>query len=261
MDERFELAIALARQAGELLKKGFGNAGQIQQKGPIDLVTEYDLQSEQLILERIRRAFPQDMIIAEESGDQGSGEYCWFVDPLDGTVNFAHGIPIFSVSIAGYLGDQPQFGVVFDPLRDELFHARAAAEALLNGRRLQVSRQSRLGDSLLVTGFHYDIRSNHETNLPQHNYMALHSQGVRRLGSAALDLAYVAAGRFEAYWELSSSPWDWAAGRVLVESAGGRFTTLDFTPVALGPPISLLASNGLIHQQALQALQLVSGAN
>jgi myo-inositol-1(or 4)-monophosphatase len=260
MDERFELAVALSRQAGALLKRGFGNAGLIRQKGPIDLVTEYDLQSERLILDRIRGAFPQDTVIAEESGIQGSGEFCWLVDPLDGTVNFAHGIPIFSVSIAVYQGNRPQFGVVFDPLRDELFQAQAEGQAWLNGRRLQVSSQTKLDDSLLVTGFRYDIRSNHETNLPEHNHMALHSQGVRRLGSAALDLAYVAAGRFDAYWELASFPWDWAAGWVLVEAAGGRLTTLGSTPVLPGPPIGLLASNGHIHQQVLEALRLARQA-
>ncbi len=203
IDERMELAIDLARQAGALLRDGFGHAADIRHKGVIDLVTEYDLRSERLIMDGVRRAFPHDAWLAEEGGLRGSGEARWLIDPLDGTVNFAHGVPIFAVSIAFVQAGEPVLGVIYDPLRDELFQASTGSGAFLNGRRLTVAPTVDLNESLLVTGFAYDIRTADEDNLDHYAAFALRSQGVRRLGSASLDLAYVAAGRFDGYWELS----------------------------------------------------------
>ncbi|MGH2626407.1 MAG: inositol monophosphatase family protein, partial [Anaerolineales bacterium] len=191
----------------------------------------------------------------------------WLIDPLVGTTNFAHALPFFSVSIAWARDDEPLVAVVYDPVRHELFHAVRGGGAWLgppktggdpaapSGRRLRVSEEAELGDSLLVTGFPYDIRTNPENNLAHYNAFALRSQGVRRLGSAALDLAYLADGRFDGYWELRLSPWDWAAGVLLVREAGGRVTRIDGTTDLLRPPPSLLATNRKIHEAMLEVLQ------
>ncbi|HKZ55933.1 MAG TPA: inositol monophosphatase family protein [Anaerolineales bacterium] len=259
LQPRLTLALDLARQAGQLLRQGFGQPIRATRKGEIDLVTEYDLQAEQWITDGIRSHFPDDRISAEESGDRGSGALQWLVDPLDGTTNFAHGVPIFAVSIACTLDLDPLLGVIYDPLRDELFQSTAGEGAWLNGRRLHVSTTRSLDESLLVTGFPYDIRSNPDNNLRHHRAFSLRSRGVRRLGSASIDLAYVAAGRFDAYWEVRSQPWDWAAGVLLVREAGGRVTRLDGGPDIFHPPTSILASNGHLHAAMLEVIDEVGG--
>ena len=257
-DSRLSLALSLAKSAGALLLGGLGRAN-AKHKGAIDLVTEHDVRSERLLIEGILHSFPSDAILSEESGGQGSGEICWVLDPLDATTNFAHGLPHFCVSIACWEGHRPSFGVVFDPTRSELFHAISGAGAWLNGQVLHVSSQESLNEGLLATGFPYDIRSNPDNNLDQFAHMARKALALRRFGSAALDLAYVAAGRFDAYWELATYPWDWAAGSILVQEAGGRVTTIDGqTPMTL-EAISILASNGLIHDEVLQALDGAAG--
>lgn len=254
-DNRLELAIDLARRAGGLLRDGFGHAADIRHKGAIDLVTEFDLTSESLIVDGIRRAFPQDSWLAEEGGLRGSGDARWLIDPLDGTVNYAHGVPIFAVSIAYAQAGSPVIGVIYDPLRDELFHARTGAGAFLNGRRLAVADPASLNDSLLVTGFAYDIRTSEENNLNHYTAFALRSQGVRRLGSASLDLAYVAAGRIDGYWELSVEAWDVAAGVVLVREAGGLATRVDGGEDVLAPPISAVAASPRLHAEMMAVLK------
>lgn len=254
MQERLKLALELAQLAGAELRGGYGHVKQVSYKGSVDLLTEFDLRAERLILDGIRQAFPQDAILSEEAGAVSQGEVCWMVDPLDGTTNFAHGLPIFCVSIACSADRQPALGVIYDPLREELFQAQAGEGALLNGERLQVSDTEALQDALLVTGFPYDIRTNPENNLDHYSKLALLSLGVRRLGSAALDLAYVAAGRLDGYWELRLNLWDWAAGALLVREAGGRVT--DFAgneDVLLGADL-LVATNGLIHAALRAAL-------
>ena len=257
-DQRLELAIDLARRAGALLHDGFGHAADIRHKGTIDLVTEYDLRSEKLIVDGIRQAFPQDAWLAEEGGLRGSGDTRWLIDPLDGTVNFAHGVPIFAVSIAFARAGEPVMGVIYDPLRDELYHAVGGAGAFLNGRRLAVAHPAGLNDSLLVTGFAYDIRTSNDNNLDHYAAFALRSLGVRRLGAASLDLAYVAAGRFDGYWELSVEAWDVAAGVILVREAGGMATRCDGGGDILVPPISAVAAEPRLHAEMLAVLRETS---
>jgi myo-inositol-1(or 4)-monophosphatase len=254
IEKRLRFAVDLARQAGDLLRQGHGQTIEANHKANLELVTEYDVRSERLVIEAIRQAFPKDAILAEESGQSGAGDLRWLIDPLDGTTNFAHGLPIFCVSIAFARGNEPLLGVIFDPTRDELFQASAGGGAWLNGRRLRVSREASLAESLLVTGFPYDILTNPNNNLDHFAAFAKRSRAVRRLGSAALDLAYVAAARFEGHWELRLSPWDFAAGILLVREAGGMVTRTDGGPDVFAEPTSLLATNGLVHQAMLAVL-------
>jgi len=244
-----------ARQAGEVLLSGLGQDIQIDHKSEIDLVTEIDRRSEELLLEAIRSRYPDDRIVAEESGViQGKNGCVWHIDPLDGTVNYAHGIPFFSVSL-GYVEDgQITLGVVYDPVRDECYTAQRGQGAYLNGQRLQVSSADELIQSLLVTGFPYDIRVNPVNNLDHYSNFSLRSQGVRRMGSAALDLCYVAAGRFEGFWEVQIQSYDIAAGVLIVEEAGGKVTDVHGGPDFLTPPCSVLATNGHVHQTMLDVL-------
>jgi myo-inositol-1(or 4)-monophosphatase len=252
--KRYHTAIDVARRAGALLREGYGQTHRIHHKGEIDLRTEFDLRSEQLILDELKRAFPEDAVLAEESGSRGTGDFGWIIDPLDGTTNFAHGIPFFSVSIAGTYRGELRFGVVYDPMRDELFQAMAGEGAVLNRAPLHVSTTPTLNDSLLVTGYPYDIRTTPDNNLDHHARLALRSQGVRRLGAASLDLAYVAAGRFDGYWELLLPQWDIAAGALLVQEAGGIVTQRDGGEIGWVGPTSILATNGFIHQEMVQQL-------
>jgi myo-inositol-1(or 4)-monophosphatase len=251
---RLTLGMDLARRAGAFVLDGLGRSHEVRHKGSIDLVTEVDLGSERLIIDGIREAFSSDSILSEEAGGSLETEVCWVIDPLDATTNFAHGVAHFSVSIACWERGQPWFGIVFDPTSSELFHALRGEGAWLNGQPIHVSNEAHLGESFLATGFPYDIRTNPENNLDNFARMSRLGLAIRRLGSAALDLAYVAAGRFDAYWELSVYPWDWAAGVVLVREAGGRLTDLEGRDsVPLGSA-SILASNGLVHHEMLYAL-------
>jgi len=254
MQDRLQLAVELARRAGGLLLDGYGRATQVRHKGAVDLVTEYDLKSEQLLVEGIRSAYPADAILSEEGGGQEGEGVRWLVDPLDGTTNFAHGLPIFSVSIACVRVEELLLGVIYDPTREELFHTLAGEGAFLNEAPIRVSAATTLDESLLVTGFPYDIRTNPDNNLSYFNALAVRARAVRRLGSAALDLAYVAAGRFDGYWELRLNPWDWAAGVLLVREAGGRATTFGEDEKVLDGDATLVATNGRIHEQLITAL-------
>jgi myo-inositol-1(or 4)-monophosphatase len=248
---------SLAREAGALLLEGWRQPKQIEHKSEIDLVTEFDRRSEQLILSRVRAAYPTHAIRAEESGAHAGDEYEWLVDPLDGTTNFAHGLPIFAVSIGLARGGTLLAGAVYDPTRDELFAAEAGAGAALNGAPLRVSAQSDLNRALLVTGFPYDVRTNPRNNLAQFLRLQMRSQAVRRLGSAALDCCYVAAGRLDGYWELRVNAWDVAAGTLIVREAGGRVTTLEGDEDCLEGE-TFVASNGHIHEAMLRELKQVS---
>ena len=245
----------LARQAGELLRLGYEGEHQVDYKGSIDLVTEVDRQSEDLLLGEIQRLFPGHQIVSEEIGlVPGRAADQWFVDPLDGTVNYAHGVPFFSVSIAYARNGVVTLGAIYDPLREELFTAERGQAARLNGRRLQVSRATELQRSLLVTGFPYDTWSTPQNNLKNFSRFSKMTQGVRRLGSAALDLCYVAAGRFDGYWELTLNPWDVAAGSLIAAQAGAVVTTLAGEPDILTPPCSLIAAPPDIHAKMLEIL-------
>ncbi|HMK08160.1 MAG TPA: inositol monophosphatase family protein [Anaerolineales bacterium] len=251
---RLDLALEVARAAGGLLRDGLGRAT-VEHKSPLELVTEFDRASERLIVERVLASFPQDGLLAEEGSHRPGGEWRWYIDPLDGTTNFAHGLPHFAVSIGAEAGGSLAFGVVYDPMRDEMFHAARGQGAYLNDRRLHVSAAVDLSRSLLVTGFPYDLRDNQDNNLDHFSRLARRSLAVRRFGSAALDLAYVAAGRFDGYWELRLAPWDLAAGIVLVLEAGGTVTRADGAPHPLQPPPSIAASNGPLHGPLLEALR------
>jgi myo-inositol-1(or 4)-monophosphatase len=240
----------LARQAGDILRLGYEQEHQVDYKGAIDLVTEVDHQSEDLLLGEIQRLFPGHQMVSEEIGlVPGRSGDKWYVDPLDGTVNYAHGIPFFSVSIAYAHNGIVTLGVVYDPMRDELFAAERGLGARLNGRDLQVSNVTELQRSLLVTGFPYDTWSTPRNNLDYFSRFAKMTQGVRRLGSAALDLAYVAAGRFEGYWELSVKAWDIAAGGLIATEAGATVTNLDGQADYVTPPCSALASPPALHEK------------
>ena len=244
---------SLACQAGDILRQSFGQHLHVDHKSLIDLVTEVDRQSEQYLLGQIRELFPGHSIVAEESGvSAGNMDHQWYIDPLDGTVNFVHGLPIYSVSIAYAKRGKLLLGVVYDPMRDELFSAEAGKGAWLNGGPVHVAEAQDMDHALLVTGFPYDIRTNPENNLNYYAYFALHSQGVRRLGSAALDLCYVACGRLDGFWELRLNPWDVAAGGLIAREAGATVTTITGEDDFISPPQSILAANPTIHALMLQ---------
>lgn len=250
----------LARGAGEILRAGFGQQYQVHYKGEIDLVTEYDHQSEAYLLGQIRRSFPGHQIFTEESGElAGLESRRWYIDPMDGTVNFAHGVPIFCVSLAYAEDGSVRLGVVYDPIRDECFTAVRGHGAWLNGLAIRASETPDLDHSLLVTGFSYDIRTNPRNNLAEYSRLSLLSQGVRRLGSAALDLCYIAAGRMEGYWELEIKPWDVAAGGLIASEAGAIVTNAEGNPAYLTPPYSILAANRHIHKELLGHLNHTPG--
>jgi myo-inositol-1(or 4)-monophosphatase len=246
---------ALARQAGEILRAGYGQHMTVYHKGVIDLVTESDHRSEDFLVGEIRRRFPGQGIITEESGAlPGAEDRLWYIDPLDGTVNFAHGIPIFTVSVGYAEAGQVRFGAVYDPMRDECFTAEAGRGAWLNGQPVHVSDAQTLDQCLLITGFPYDIRTNPVNNLDLYARFSLHSQGVRRLGSAAMDLCYVACGRADGFWEMRLSAWDIAAGGLIARQAGAMVTDLAGGPDYLLPPCSILAAAPVIHPQMLRLI-------
>ena len=249
-------AIETAREAGQILLEKFDRGIAVHKKGDIDLVTAADLASEALIIERIKSYYPRHSILAEESGNAvvigGENTWKWIIDPLDGTTNFAHGYPCFCVTIALEHDGEIVIGVTFDPTRNELFAAERGGGASLNGKPIRVSNCEDLGDALIVTGFPYDIK--HRNDFAHHlTEMLLSSRGVRRDGSAAIDMAYVACGRFDGFWEEGLNPWDVAAGVLLIEEAGGQLSYYDGKPFSIySPPIC--ASNGLLHSQMLKVL-------
>jgi myo-inositol-1(or 4)-monophosphatase len=239
----------LAREAGALLLSCFGKVA-IEYKGEVDLVTEADRRSEQLIVGRIRELWPDHDLIGEEgSRRETNSEFRWYVDPLDGTTNFAHGYPVFSVSLALEHKGERIAGVIYDPCRDEMFAAEKGSGARLNGRPIHVSTIARLAESLLGTGFPSHKRHKNP-NIHFYHQITLRSHGVRRAGSAALDLCSVAAGRYDGFWEFNLNPWDTAAGVLLVEEAGGRVSNFSGGRFHIDSR-EVLASNGLIHQEML----------
>jgi myo-inositol-1(or 4)-monophosphatase len=249
------IAEAIARRAGDIVIEGFGRARQVRRKGAIDLVTEFDQRSEEVIVSSLQKEFPEHAILAEETGlHQTTSEYQWVVDPIDGTTNFAHGFPLFAISLGLLRGSVPVVGVIYDPLHEELFAAALGEGATLNGRPIRVSSQAHLGQSLLATGFAYDIRTNPRNNLAQFTHFMLRTQGVRRLGSAALDCAWTAAGRLDGYWEFGIKPWDIGAGGLLVREAGGRTTSTDGDEDFM-PTGTIVTSNALLHEQILRVLR------
>jgi myo-inositol-1(or 4)-monophosphatase len=260
MSEFLAAAAHIARQAGGLLLPYFKRRVKVEYKGDVDLVTEADRSSEAFILERLRAFFPDHAVVAEESGGRATGSpYCWYVDPLDGTTNFAHGYPVFCVSIALAREGEMIVGAVYDPTRDELFTAEKGCGATLNEEPIHVSRVERLEEALVVTGF--PSRKRHKNpNIHFYHEMNMRSHGARRPGSAAIDLAYIASGRMDCFWEFHLAPWDLAAGRLLVEEAGGRMTDAEGRLHRLDSP-SILASNGRLHEQLLRAFGEIAVGN
>lgn len=253
----------IAYDAGDILREGFGQQHTIRHKGLTDLVTEIDQRSERFIIEKIESDYPGFSIVCEESGViNRNHQHRFFVDPLDGTTNYAHGMPIFSVSIAYAFNDKLMCGVVYDPMRDECFAAERGRGAWMNDHPIHVSDISHLTDALLITGFAYEVegRSQAESDSPFFINMEYFScftqraQSLRRLGSAAIDLCYIAAGRADGFWELKLGPWDVAAGSLIVEEAGGLVTDINGNAEYMKLPYSILAANPHIHTLMLPVL-------
>jgi len=251
-------AIEAVIRAGEVQMAHFGGEIHVEKKGTIDLVTEIDLRVEREFRAMIADRFPDHVVLGEEFSPAEDrtrvAEFCWVFDPVDGTTNFAHGLPIFCSSLALEIHGEAAVGAIYDPTRRELFTAQRGAGAWLNGTPLRVSRAATLLDSLLVTGFHYSIHKDPGELLGLFGEFLTRAQAVRRLGSAALDLCYVAAGRFEGFWEQKLQPWDVAAGALLVSEAGGTVTASDGKPF-LSSGGSVLATNGAIHDEMLGIIQ------
>lgn len=244
-----------ARDAGRILLEKYGRKIEISKKGDINLVTEADLASEALIIERIKSYYPKHSILAEESGAANveGNSWKWIIDPLDGTTNYAHGYPCFCVTLAVEHEEKIVIGVTYDPTRDEMFAAERGRGATLNGRRIRVSETEKLSEALVVTGFPYNFREKENFAQPMTDFL-LKARGIRRDGSAAIDLAYVACGRFDGLWEEGLNPWDVAAGTILIEEAGGYVTTYNEQPFSIYKP-PMCASNGLIHSEMLDILR------
>lgn len=244
----------IAREAGTLLMGYFRSRVKIEYKGEADLVTEADRASEQLILERIRRNWSSHDVIGEEGARiETGGDYRWYVDPLDGTTNFAHGFPVFCVSLGLAFKGKRKAAVVYDPTRDELFAAERGRGAVLNGEKIEVSRTPKLSQSLVGTGFPSHKRHKNP-NIYFYHQLTLRSHGVRRAGSAALDLTSVAAGRLDGFWEFNLNAWDTAAGILIVEEAGGKVTGLNGQPLEITDR-DVVATNGLIHAEVLHEFE------
>jgi myo-inositol-1(or 4)-monophosphatase len=252
MPSYLEISEEIAREAGALLHGYFERHIGFELKGEFDLVTEADRASEKLVIERLRRHFPTHSIVAEESGGVAgeSTDYCWYVDPLDGTTNFAHGFPMYNVTLALEKAGEIVAGVIFDPERNEMFTCERGAGARLNGAAIHVSGVASIDDALVATGF--PSRKRHQ-NVNVHFYyqLAMITHGVRRAGAAALDLAYVACGRLDAFWEFGLNPWDMAAGTLLIAEAGGKCSDMHGGPARLRGP-HLLADNKLVHESVLE---------
>jgi myo-inositol-1(or 4)-monophosphatase len=247
------VAVDAARQAGAILEDYARKGFRVEHKDTLNLVTDADTHSEQAIVEAIERSFPDHEILAEERGRAGgTSPFKWIIDPLDGTTNFAHGFPAYAVSIGVEYQGRCLLGVVFDPTRQELFVAEAGGGATLNGRPIHVSRAARLDKALLVTGFAYDIHTT-RGNLDHFSNFAVRAQGMRRMGAAAIDLCYVACGRFDGFWEMKLNPWDTAAGSLMVAEAGGRMSDFKGGPFSIYG-VELVASNGCIHQEMVEVL-------
>jgi len=260
MSSFLEAAVEIAHEAGSLLRHYFERRVRFEMKGEFDLVTEADRASEKLIVERLKQQFPEHGVVAEEGGGHASSSaYRWYVDPLDGTTNFAHGYPVWNVTLALEKDGELIAGVVFDPTRDELFAAERGSGAFVNGRRTRVSQADRVADGLFCTGFPNHNRATNP-NIHYFHELAMSAHGVRRGGSAALDLAYVAAGRLDGFWEIGLNPWDMAAGILLIEEAGGVCTDMKGARHHLRSP-HILADNGLVHDEVLALFVRIQEGN
>ena len=251
-----DAAVSWAREAGAILRQAYGGTHALERKRATDLVTETDRRAEALILSRLRERFPDHAVLAEESGAHEAERAAvrWLVDPLDGTTNFAHNYPCFCVSIGAEAGGALVAAAVYDPVREEMFAAAAGAGATLNGAPIRVSPVERLEDALIVTGFPYEVRREPERHMPLFQAFLVRAQAIRRDGSAALNLCYLAMGRFDGFWEDDLAPWDMAAGVLLVREAGGRVTRYDGSPFTLEGR-QILATNGRLHEPMQEVIE------
>jgi myo-inositol-1(or 4)-monophosphatase len=254
-----QIAIAGAYRGGEVLRRHFGKLTQIRKKGAIDLVTQADTESEEAIIGVIRSRFPEHSILAEESGlSQGGQAGQWIIDPLDGTTNYAHGVSQFAVSVAFAWQGEVVVGIVLNPMAGELFAAVKGQGSQLNGRTIRVSNSDRVSESLLVTGFPYDLQRLFDPVVERFARCLRAAQGVRRLGSAALDLCWVSAGRFDGFWEQNLAPWDTAAGALIANEAGAVTTDFANAPYSIEKK-EIVSTNGLIHEEMISLLQIKEG--
>lgn len=249
--------IYIAREAGEILRSGFGKNFMIEYKTNVaNLVTEFDKKSEKTIIDFIKKEYPTHSVLAEESGMHDSySEYLWVIDPLDGTTNFAHGLPIFSVSIGVQKNGEMICGVVYDVMRDAMYSAEKGSGSFCNGRKLNVSTNDDLHKSVLVTGFPYNVHENPDFAYERFAAFLRVARAVRRLGSAAIDMSYVAEGVFDGFWEVSLNSWDMAAGIILVEEAGGKITDFEGNPTNIFGK-QILTSNGKVHSAMIDVLRV-----
>lgn len=256
LGKHLRVAKDAAFQAGKMLKQNSCTSKEIHYKGAVDLVTDFDKRSQDIIFEHLSKHFTEHDFLAEENlrKERGS-EFCWIIDPIDGTTNYAHNFPVFCVSIALAFKDETKLGVIYDPMREEMFTAVKGQGAALNNNRIQVSTIRELDLSLLATGFPYDLRESRVNNFDHFLNFATRVQGIRRGGSAAMDLCYVACGRFDGFWELKLQPWDVAAGRVIVLEAGGHVSDFQNSETGLSAQ-ETLATNGLIHDQMVNVLKM-----
>ncbi len=256
LDSALDAAETAVREAGLYLRENVHRRADVTFKGELDLVTEFDTGAQELLVDRLSRLFPGHGFLAEEGlSREGTSGCRWILDPLDGTTNFAHTFPVFSVSVALECGGEVVGGLVYDPTRDEMFRASAGGPAVLNGRIIRVSTVNRLDLSLLSTGFPYDVRMSPVNNLDHWRHFLVRAQAIRRCGSAALDLCYVACGRFDGFWELKLNPWDTAAGTLVILGAGGLVSDFSGGKFGINDP-EVLATNGLIHGAMIDVLKL-----
>ena len=250
--------IQISREAGELIRNAFGKTHSIEFKtNELNLVTETDKASEKLITDFIKKKYPSHGILAEEGSELNkSAEFLWVIDPLDGTTNFAHGLPIFSVSIGLQKNGETIAGVVYDVIRDVLYSAEKNSGSFEDGKRINVNKNTNLGRSLLVTGFPYDIKENPDKAFERFIGFLKHARAIRRLGSAAIDFCYVANGVFDGFWEVSLHPWDICAGKLIVEEAGGLVTDFDGRPIDIFSK-RILATNGLVYKKMVDVLNSI----
>lgn len=256
MQPMLNIAVRAARSAGDLILRSTDNIGhlQVDQKGKNDFASEVDRKSEREIINIIRAAYPDHAILAEESGAHKGNEFVWIIDPLDGTTNFLHGFPQYAVSIALKHKGKLEVGVIYDPLRDELFTARRGGGAMLNNRRIRVTRQSSMKGALIGTGFPFKTAAHLDAYVGMFKSITTDSAGIRRAGSAALDLAYVAAGRLDGFWEIGLMEWDMAAGVLLIKEAGGVVTDFSFNDKYIESG-NLIAGNPKMHQIMYQLIE------
>jgi myo-inositol-1(or 4)-monophosphatase len=253
--EYLRAAVPIARAAGDLLALNLGGVRTVELKGAINLVTEMDRRAEELIVSALAKEFPDFAIVAEEGSDKtAKSGFAWYVDPLDGTTNYAHGLPVFCVSMGLWKGEQPICGIVHHPMGNEMFTAVSGAGAHLGAQRLAVSGASQLGHAILATGFPYDIRDSEFDNLDHFARFAKSARAIRRMGAAALDLAWTAAGRFDGFWEMKLSAWDFAAATILCLEAGALITDFDGNPFTLARG-QVVAANPILHPHMLALIR------